>query len=111
MLYTGNEANVDLFYNTSGFQVEALAQKFGAVVVFAEHRYFGRSIPYNWKADEAYFSNNNKFLRLENALMDYLKVIDLTREKYGRNRAVITFGGSYGGMLASWMRLRFPEKV
>ena len=26
LFYTGNEANIEIFYNTSGFQVETLAQ-------------------------------------------------------------------------------------
>ena len=48
-----------MFYNTSGFQVETLAQKLSAIVVFAEHRYFGKSIPFNWTMQDAYFSNKN----------------------------------------------------
>ena len=91
--------------------METLARTFGAVVVFAEHRYFGKSIPYNWTAKNAYLTSNNKFLRLENVMMDYLKVIDLVRKDYGADRPVVTFGGSYGGMLATWMRIKFPENV
>ena len=45
-MYTGNEANIELFYNTSGFMSYTLAKNLSALVVYAEHRYFGKSIPY-----------------------------------------------------------------
>lgn len=42
-MYCGNEADIWLFYNTSGFQSQTLASKFGALVVYGEHRFFGES--------------------------------------------------------------------
>ena len=80
-------------------------------MVFAEHRYFGKSIPFNLSASDAYLSKNNRFIKIENVMMDYLKVMDLVREKYGNDRPVITFGGSYGAMMAAWMRMKFPSHV
>lgn len=42
-------------------------------------------------------------------MMDYMKLIDIVRDKYGRNLPVITFGGSYGAMQAAWLRIKFPD--
>lgn len=43
-------------------------------------------------------------------MMDYANLIAYLRQKYQVHN-VITFGGSYGGMLASWMRIKFPSLV
>ena len=42
--YTGNEANVELYVNATGLMWENAAE-FGAVLVFAEHRFYGKSTP------------------------------------------------------------------
>jgi lysosomal Pro-X carboxypeptidase len=45
-------------------------------------------------------------------MQDYQKLIQLVKEKHHAQEApVITFGGSYGGMLATWMRLKYPQDV
>jgi lysosomal Pro-X carboxypeptidase len=43
--YTGNEADVLLYLNNTGLMWEN-AEEFNAVMVFAEHRYFGKSMPF-----------------------------------------------------------------
>ena len=42
--YTGNEADVGLYVNATGLIWEN-AEEFGAYIVFAEHRYYGKSMP------------------------------------------------------------------
>ncbi|KAL4177458.1 hypothetical protein KRP22_002391 [Phytophthora ramorum] len=43
--YVGNEADVELYLNHTGLMWEN-AGEFGAMLVFAEHRYFGKSVPF-----------------------------------------------------------------
>ncbi|PNH08953.1 Lysosomal Pro-X carboxypeptidase, partial [Tetrabaena socialis] len=53
--YLGNEADVTLYLNNTGLMWESAAE-FEAMLVFAEHRYYGQSVPYgkNVKKHMAY---------------------------------------------------------
>jgi lysosomal Pro-X carboxypeptidase len=52
------------------------------------------------------------FLYLPQALADYATLVYALREEYNAvDNAVIAFGGSYGGMLASWFRIKYPNAV
>ena len=105
--YAGNEGNVWTFYNNTGFMVNALAEEFGAHVVFTEHRYFGESMPFG---KDSYKTENLKFLNVEQVMADYVEFIRWYRtERATEDTPVILFGGSYGGMLAAWLRMKFPE--
>jgi len=101
--YTGNEASVDLYVNATGLIWEN-AKEFGAYIVFAEHRYYGESQP------EA--STEMRYLSHEQALADYATLIyDIKDRLKAYNSPVIVFGGSYGGKLAAWMRMKYPGTV
>jgi pimeloyl-ACP methyl ester carboxylesterase len=85
-----------------------LAKEMGALVVFGEHRYFGSSFPF--EREDAFKKGNNSYLTVENTMMDYVELIKYIKVKYdAQDKAVITFGGSYGGMLAAWLRMKFPH--
>lgn len=49
-----------------------------------------------------------QFLTHEQAQADYISVIYQLQAAYGVVQPVILFGGSYGGMLAAWSRLKYP---
>jgi lysosomal Pro-X carboxypeptidase len=101
--YAGNEGDITGFANNTGVMYE-LAYDMAALVVFAEHRYYGES-----KIDG---NSNYDFLSAEYALADYAEFITWLKTESQWEGAtespVIVFGGSYGGMLAAWMRQKYP---
>lgn len=108
--YAGNEGSIWDFYKNSGFMTTTLAEKYGALVVFAEHRYFGLSWPYT--QDVAFTTPYNTFLTVEQTLADYVDLLNYLKTKYNaQKKATIAFGGSYGGMLAAWMRMKYPHVI
>ncbi|XP_075148084.1 lysosomal Pro-X carboxypeptidase [Haematobia irritans] len=106
--YTGNEGDIETFAQNTGFMWE-LAQKYRACVVFAEHRYYGKSLPFGNDSFNITLLNYG-YLSVEQALEDFAWLItDLqTKYKYG---PVIAFGGSYGGMLSAWFRMKYSHLV
>lgn len=85
-----------------------IAPEFRALVVFAEHRYYGESMPFGNK------SNSDPklmgYLTSQQAMADFVDLIQYLRTTDKRqSSAAILFGGSYGGMLSAWMRLKFPH--
>lgn len=107
IFYAGNEGDIWTFFDNSGFMTTTLAEQFGALVVFGEHRYFGTSMPFG---DASFDRKNLKYLTVEQAMMDYVEFILDFKEKNGlQDRAVIVGGGSYGGMLSAWLRMKYPH--
>jgi hypothetical protein len=102
-IYTGNEAPIEDFYQISGF-VLALAEKFNAYVVFAEHRYYGQSMPFG---KNSFDLKNVGHLSVENALADFASLIVYLKQNTTALSAspVVAFGGSYGGSLTAYMRM------
>ena len=108
LFYAGNEGGVWGFYNNSGFLVETLARKFGALVVFAEHRFYGKSMPFG---NQTFQKENLRFLSVEQVMWDYIDLLNGIKQQYPelKDRATVAFGGSYGGMLAAWLRMKYPS--
>ncbi|XP_045616290.1 lysosomal Pro-X carboxypeptidase [Procambarus clarkii] len=108
--YAGNEGDITLFVDNTGFMWD-IAPEFNAMVVFAEHRYYGVSMPYgNESFSEPKYTG---YLTSEQALADYVELITYLKTAISgaEKSPVITFGGSYGGMLAAWFRMKYPHIV
>ncbi|GIL95215.1 hypothetical protein Vretimale_1298, partial [Volvox reticuliferus] len=105
--YAGNEADVTLYVNATGLIWEH-AEEFGALVIFVEHRYYGKTQPFgpdSWSTDPSYLS-------VEQAMADYATLLWHLRSQMGaEDSPIIAFGGSYGGMLAAWLRLKYPHLI
>jgi pimeloyl-ACP methyl ester carboxylesterase len=108
LFYAGNEGDIYGFYNNSGFMTDTIANETKGLVVFGEHRYFGESYPF--PPSSAFNTTNNVYLTVEQAMMDYVQLIGAIRTNFTmQDRPCIVFGGSYGGMLAAWLRIKYPS--
>ncbi|CAK1544360.1 unnamed protein product [Leptosia nina] len=106
--YTGNEGQIELFAKHTGFMWE-IAPNYRAKIVFAEHRYYGSSMPFGNKSLD---NEHIGYLTAAQALADYAKLIDYLQGGALHPRyPVIAFGGSYGGMLAAYFRMKYPHVV
>lgn len=106
-VYCGNEGDIEWFANNTGFLWE-IAPIYSAMVVFIEHRYYGKSIPDIAQSKRS--ADTLGYLTTEQALADYAGLIrDLKRDRSAQDSPVVLFGGSYGGMLAAWFRLKYPH--
>ena len=109
LFYTGNEGPIDAFWNSAGFPAKDLAEKWGGLVVFAEHRYYGKSMPFGAKS---LTKDYVMYLSTEQALADYANLIQaLKKELNAENCPVISFGGSYGATLTTYFRAKYPHIV
>ncbi|CAE7713697.1 PRCP [Symbiodinium sp. KB8] len=87
-----------------------LAPEFNALLVFGEHRYFGKSLPFGNETYSDPKSGKLRFLSSEQALADYAKLLTHLKEQWNAHDApIVSFGGSYGGMLAAWSRMKYPS--
>eukprot|EP00045_Choanoeca_perplexa_P002500 m.24752 g.24752 ORF g.24752 m.24752 type:complete len:475 (-) comp11551_c0_seq1:59-1483(-) len=99
LVYTGNEGPIEGFMANSQF-LESLAASLDADLVFIEHRYYGTSQP----LDTIYYEH----LSSAQALADFASIITNLQ---ATPKFVVASGGSYGGMLATWLRLKYPSVV
>ena len=106
--YCGNEGDIEYFARTMGLLWE-IAPEFQAMVVFAEQRYQGRSLPFGSKSLSA--PKYTGYLTSSQVLADYSKLIDFLKSNInGAERSpVVAFGGSLGGQYAAWLRMKYPS--
>ncbi|CAG9817007.1 unnamed protein product [Phaedon cochleariae] len=111
--YTGNEGDINQFAQNTGFMYD-IASTFNALLVFAEHRYYGTSLPFG---NLSYTTPEYLgYLSSAQALADFAYLIDDLQSTYAatsdlKKVPVIAFGGSYGGMLAAYLRMKYPYAV
>ena len=114
LLYTGNEGSIVSFWNNTAAPF-LYAKSRGGFVLFVEHRYFGESLPFG---KNSFDGDALRFCSSQQALADYADVLgSISRKELFSSFArldsapVIAFGGSYGGMLAGWFRIKYPALV
>ncbi|GMG98514.1 hypothetical protein Nepgr_000354 [Nepenthes gracilis] len=78
---------------------------------FTQHRFYGKSIPFGLTMEEVMKNATLRgYFNSAQALQDYAEVIIYLKQKlHAHYSPVIVIGGSYGGMLASWFRMKYPH--
>ena len=107
LLYVGNESPVEVYVDNTGLMWE-FGREQGALLVWAEHRYEGESVPAVHGVE-----NCVAFCSSKQALADYARLVQHLRLDLAipESTAFVALGGSYGGMLAAWMRLKYPGTI
>ncbi|KFB51931.1 AGAP004015-PA-like protein [Anopheles sinensis] len=95
------------YYITHGLLYDTAARDH-AWLFTNEHRYYGTSTPVS-----DYSTENLRFLKSEQALVDLIEWIDHLRNNVVMDpqAKVILVGVGYGGALATWARQRFPNII
>ncbi|XP_012064654.1 lysosomal Pro-X carboxypeptidase [Jatropha curcas] len=108
-VFFGAEENIDDDVSGIGFLPDN-ASHFKALLLYIEHRYYGKSIPFGSSKEALRNASSLGYFNSAQALADYASVIMHVKKKYSaKSSPVIVIGGSYGGMLASWFRLKYPH--
>ncbi|XP_059639257.1 uncharacterized protein LOC132281578 [Cornus florida] len=96
-------------FGYSGFLIEN-APRFKALLIYIEHRFYGKSVPFGSAEKAMKNATLRGYFNSAQALADYAEVILYLKKKFSAQYSpVIVFGGSYGGMLATWFRLKYPH--
>ncbi|KAL3849604.1 hypothetical protein ACJIZ3_011486 [Penstemon smallii] len=107
--YLGAEAPLDGDLQYIGF-LKDHAPSFKALSVYIEHRFYGKSKPYGSMNKAMNDSTTRGYFNSAQAIADYAEVLLHVKEKFSAHKSpIIVIGGSYGGMLASWFRLKYPH--
>ncbi|XP_074646567.1 thymus-specific serine protease-like [Tubulanus polymorphus] len=106
-LYIGGEGALSSLAIQNGHIVE-LAEKYGALLLAVEHRFYGKSVN-----DDGLELEYIQYLSSQQALADLASFHHHTVEKYQltSKNTWICFGGSYPGALSAWFRLKYPHLV
>ncbi|KAI3786297.1 hypothetical protein L1987_39881 [Smallanthus sonchifolius] len=115
IIYEKIEGPIDQDVTILGFLTEN-APPFKALLVYLEHRFYGESNPVGSKEGQDPVEAMKESVKNETirgyfnsaqALADYAELLLHIKNKlHAHNSPIIVIGGSYGGMLASWFRLK-----
>jgi len=86
-----NSQDITSFWNNTGFVFD-IAPSFNAIVVFAEHRFYGKSFPF--PVDQAFHRDHVGLLSIEQALADYAVLLTALKQQWNiPDSPVVSFGG------------------
>lgn len=108
--HLGAEAPLNTSFLKVGFLNNDLAPRFKALIVFIEHRFYGDSVPLGSMEEAMKNESVRGCFNSAQALADYAELLLHVKENLSApNSPIFVTGGSYGGMLAAWFRLKYPH--
>ncbi|KAH9660401.1 prolylcarboxypeptidase-like protein [Citrus sinensis] len=109
LAFMGAEEPIDDDLKAIGFLTEN-SERLKALVVFMEHRYYGQSVPFGSRSEALNNTNNRGYFNSAQALADYAEILLHIKKTHDATYSpAIVVGGSYGGELATWFRLKYPH--
>lgn len=109
LVYFGAEEELDYALAGIGFLIHN-APRFKALLVYIEHRFYGKSVPFGSMESALRNASIRGYFTSAQAIADYAAIILHIKKTFlAKNSPVIVIGGSYGGMLAAWFRLKYPH--
>ncbi|KAL0390597.1 UNVERIFIED_CONTAM: Lysosomal Pro-X carboxypeptidase [Sesamum calycinum] len=107
--YLGAEAPLDEDLEVIGF-LNDNAPHFKSLSVYIEHRFYGKSVPFGSMEKAMKNGTLRGYFSSAQAIADYAEVLLHVKHKFAAHYSpIIVVGGSYGGKLASWFRLKYPH--
>lgn len=120
-LYIGGEGPQSA--PSSRLLMYTLAQEHNALMIALEHRYYGESQPVeNMSNENLVFLTSTQALADLERFLSYILAFEpsvadtqstpaLELPAATANSKVVTFGGSYPGNLATWLKLKYPASI
>ncbi|KAL0534165.1 hypothetical protein IC582_028449 [Cucumis melo] len=107
--FLGAESDIDNDVPYVGFPLR-FASRYKAMSVYLEHRFYGKSVPFGSIEKAMKNGSIRGHLNSAQALADYAELLLHIKKKFAYDTSpIIVMGASYGGMLASWFRLKYPH--
>ncbi|KAG6585994.1 Lysosomal Pro-X carboxypeptidase, partial [Cucurbita argyrosperma subsp. sororia] len=105
----GSEGDVEDDISFLDFPIR-LASRYKAMLVYLEHRFYGKSVPFGSIEKAMKNASVRGYLNSAQALADYAEMLLHIKKMFASQTSpTIVIGASYGGMLASWFRLKYPH--
>lgn len=104
----GGEWEIGPAHISAGRHIYDLAKEFNALLIYTEHRFYGKTWPFKTVSTE-----NLRYLSVDQALADLASVVKgITSDStYNATGGVFVVGGSYAATMATWFRQKYPHLV
>lgn len=107
-IFIGGEWEIGPAHISPGRYIYDLAEHFNALLVYTEHRFYGKTRPFPTVS-----TNDLRYLSVDQALADLATFVETITSDANLNATggVFVVGGSYSATMAVWFRQKYPHLV